>query len=167
VAERVGSVEEIGGCLINLGWAEYQRGQLADAIAHDRRAVEEFERIGHGSGRARGYANLADKLAQAGEFEEALSWSEKALELSRSIGHSITIADVYDTIAFIRLQNGDFPSAAARAEEAASLYLEIGAGPQAAKSLAIAADAWEQQGEEERARDARARARSLTPASVR
>ena len=64
LAERVGSAEEIGGCLINLGWAEYQRGELAVAIEHDRRAIEEFERIGHGSGRARGYANLADKLAR-------------------------------------------------------------------------------------------------------
>jgi tetratricopeptide (TPR) repeat protein len=161
VAERVGSAEEIGGCLINLGLTEYRRGELMAAIAHDRRAVEEFERIGHGSGRAQGYTNLADKLAQAGEFDEALRWCEKALDLSRSIGHSPTIPDVYDTIAFIRLQNGDFAAAAARAEEAASLYLEMGAALQAARTLEIAAEAWEKQGEDERARDVRLRARSL------
>jgi adenylate cyclase len=166
VAERVGSVEEIGGCLINLGIVDLQRGDIPEAIAHDRRAVEEFERIGHGSGRARGYTNLADKLAQGGEFEEALTWCEKALELSHSIGHSITIADVYDTMAFIRLQSGDFENAVARAEEAVSIYLEVGAAPQAAKALEIAAEAWEKQGEDERARDVRARARSLTPSSV-
>jgi predicted ATPase/class 3 adenylate cyclase len=166
VAERVGSVEEIGGCLINLGIVDLERGDISEAIAHDRRAVEEFERIGHGSGRARGYTNLADKLAHGGEFEEALTWCEKALELSHSIGHSITIADVYDTMAFIRLQSGDFESAVARAEEAVSIYLEVGAAPQAAKALEIAAEAWEKQGEEERARDTRARARNLTPSSV-
>jgi adenylate cyclase len=162
VAERVGSAEEIGGCLINLGLAEYQRGALADAIAHDRRAVEEFERIGHGSGRARGYSNLAYKLAQAGEFEEALAWCDKAIDLSRAIGHSMTIADVQDTVAFIRLKREDYAGAVAKAEEAASLFLDMGAAPQAAQSLEIAADALEQQGEEERARSVRERARSLT-----
>jgi class 3 adenylate cyclase/tetratricopeptide (TPR) repeat protein len=166
VAERVGSAEEIGGCLINLGLAEYERGQFVEAIGYDRRAIEEFERIGHGSGRARGYTNLADKLARSGEFDEALSWADKALDLSRSIGHSMTIADVYDTMAFIRLQSREFVDAAARAEEAASLYLEMGAAPRAAKSLEIAAAAWEKQGDEERARDARARARDLAPSSA-
>jgi hypothetical protein len=37
---------------------------------------------------------------------------------------------------------------------------------QAGKTLEIAASAWEKQGDEERARDTRARARSLTPSSV-
>jgi adenylate cyclase len=166
VAERVGSAEEIGGCLINLGFAEYRRGQLHQAIAHDRRAVEEFERIGHGSGRARAYTNLADKLAQAGDFDEALLWCSKALELSRSIGHSLTIADVYDTMGFIYLQRGEFANAAARAEQAVALYLEMGAAPQAATTLGLAAEAWEKDGDDERARDARARARSLTPSSA-
>jgi ATP/maltotriose-dependent transcriptional regulator MalT len=95
-----------------------------------------------------------------------MSWCEKALDLSRSIGHSITVADVYDTMAFIRLQRGDFADAAARAEEAVALYIEMGAAPQAARTLQIAATAWEQQGDDERARDARSRARSLTASSV-
>jgi adenylate cyclase len=165
VAQRVGSAEEIGGCLINLGWAEYQRGLLTEAIEYDRHAIEEFERIGHGSGRARGYANLADKLARSGEYEEALAWGEKALELSRSIGHSLTIPDVVDTMAYVALRKGELGEAAARAEEAAKLYLELGAAPQAAGSLEIAAEAWEKQGEQSRARDSRTRARHLAPIS--
>ena len=166
VAERVGSAEEIGGCLINLGWAEYQRGELALAIGHDRRAIEAFERIGHGSGRARGYTNLADKLARTGEYEEALTWCEMALELSNAIGHSLTVADVYETMAFIRLQSNDLADAISRAEESVSLYLEMGLGPQAAKALEIAAEAWEKQGEKDRARDARERAQSLLNSSA-
>ena len=163
LAERVGSAEEIGGCLINLGLVEYRRGDAAAAIGYDRRAVEEFERIGHGSGRARGYANLADKLALIGEYDESRGWAVKALDLSRAIGHSITIADVFDTMAYIGLQEGDYAKAASQGEEAATLYLGVGAGPQAAKSLEIAAEAWEKQGEVERARAARARARELVP----
>jgi tetratricopeptide (TPR) repeat protein len=43
LAERVGSAEEIGACLINLGLAEKEHGELAAAVACDRRAIEEFE----------------------------------------------------------------------------------------------------------------------------
>jgi adenylate cyclase len=161
VAERVGSADEIGGCLINLGRAESGRGAHVAAMGHDRRAIEEFERIGHGSGRAVGYANLADKLARVGNLDEALTWCDKALDLARSIGHPLSIADVYDTMAYIHLQRGDLADAAARSEEAASLYLEMGAAPQAANSLEMAADAWEKQGKGERARDNRSRARDL------
>jgi adenylate cyclase len=165
LAERVGSTEEIGGCLINLGWAEYQRGNIAEAIECDRRAIEEFDRIGHASGRTRAYTNIADKLAHSGELDEALAWCDKALELSRSIGHTLTIADVYDTIAYVTLQRGDFAAAAEKAEEAVSLYLEMGLAPQAAATLGIAAEAWDKAGAEERARDARSRARDLKAAA--
>jgi hypothetical protein len=64
-------------------------------------------------------------------------------------------------MAFIRLESGDFPGAAERAEEAASLYLEMGAAPKAARTLAIAAEAWEKDGQDERAREVRSRTRSL------
>nr|MBA3384196.1 tetratricopeptide repeat protein [Actinomycetota bacterium] len=81
---RVGSVEEIGGCLVNLGLAHMHRGALEDAIACDRRAIEEFERVRHGSGRATVYVNLAEKLMKAGELQEALAYCERALELASS-----------------------------------------------------------------------------------
>lgn len=151
--------------MINLGWAEYQRGNVSDAIDYDRRAIEEFERIGHGSGRTRAYTNIADKLAHSGELDEALAWCDKALELSHAIGHALTIPDVYDTVAYVRLQRGDFAAAAEKAEEAVSLYLEMGLAPQAAATLGIAADAWEKAGAKERARDARSRARDLKAAA--
>jgi adenylate cyclase len=162
LAERVGNAEEIGGCLINLGLVEYQRGAAAEAIELDRRAIEEFERIGHGSGRAQAYTNLADKLARTGDYEGALLWGEKALELAQAIGHSLTVADVYDTIALVRLRTGAHAEAAAKAEEAARLYLAMGAAPQAADSFGRAAEAWEQVGDEERADAVRERARELT-----
>lgn len=162
VAERVGNVEEIGGCLVNLGLVEQRRGALEEAIECDRRAIAEFERFGHASGRAQGYANLAWKLSDAGTYEEALEFCEKALDLAESLGLSITIADVYDTMASIDLGRGEAAAAGGRAEEAAALYLELGAAPQAADSLELAAKAWDQAGQNERARTSRARARGLT-----
>lgn len=161
LAERVGSAEEIGACLINLGLAEMERGELAEAIACDRRAIEEFERIGHGTGRAAGYANLAEKLALQEDYDEALEQCAKALELSRAIGNSVTVADALRTASRIRLEQGEFADAAAQAEEAAKLFGEMGITRWEAESLELAADALEQNGEGERADTLRAEARSL------
>jgi adenylate cyclase len=161
LAERVGSVEEVGGCLINIGVVEERREAFPEAIECDRRAIEEFERVGHASGRARGYANLAYHLMLAGEYDEAERWCRRTLEFSRAIGHSVTVADAIDTVAAIELRRGNFAEAAERAEEAAGLYLEMGSPPSASQSLELARSAWERAGEEVRARDIDARARSL------
>ena len=162
LAQRVGSAEEIGGCLMNLGIAELDRGQVAEAITCIRAAIDEFERIGHGSGRVGGYANLAFALAHAGDFDEAERMAEQAIELARSIGHALWVAEVVDTMAFIAFGRGALSEAALRAEEAAGLFLELGAVPKATQALEFAARAWEDAGEEERARDAAARARNAS-----
>jgi tetratricopeptide (TPR) repeat protein len=138
----------------------YERGRTADAIAYDRRALEEFERVGLDSGRALAYANLGHKLAESGVVEEALQWAERALQLAQSIGRLVTVADAIDTMASIALHEGRYLEAAESAERAAETYLEAGAAPQAAEALARAVMAWEQAGEAGRAREARAR--SLT-----
>jgi adenylate cyclase len=161
VASRIGSVEEIGGCLVNLALVAQRRGDLAEAIEFNRRAIAEFERFGHASGRAQGYANLAWTLSDAGDYDEALDYCERALDLARSLGLSLVVADVYDTMASVELGKGSPADAGRRAEEAAGLYLELGASPRAAGSLELAAKAWENAGEEERARSSRERARAL------
>src|SRR5207244_2790037 len=71
LAQRIGSIEDVGGCLVNLGMVEEERGDLEQGLACDRQAVEEFDRIGHGTGKAHAYCNLADKLSRAGRYEEA------------------------------------------------------------------------------------------------
>jgi adenylate cyclase len=161
LAERVGNVEEIGGCLINLGLAERARGAVDEAIACYHRAIEEFERIRHGSGRAIAYSNLAWALANKGDYEAAERYCRTAIDLARAIDNPLVGAETTDTLAFISLRRGSTEEAAARAEEAAQLFLELGAPPKAAQSLELAAEAWEGSGDPERARAARARARSL------
>ena len=161
LAERVGNVEEIGGCLINLGLAHLAQGSFAQAIACNERAIAEFERIGHGAGRAIGYSNLAWALANSGDYDEAERYCEQAIELARSIGHLLVAAETTDTMAFIRLRRGSAEDAGMRAEEAANLFLELGASPKAAQSLELAASAWEASGDEARARETRSRARAL------
>lgn len=161
LAEQTGTVEEIGNCLGNLAMVELERGALAEAVACNLRAVEEFERIGHGAGRAHIYANLAWTHFHAGDHDEALRYAEHAVETASAIGHPLAAADAVDTIARIALSEGRARDAVERAEEAAERYLDAGAAPQAATSLELAAEAWEQIGEEAQARASRERARSL------
>jgi adenylate cyclase len=161
LAERIGNVEEIGGCLINLGIVNMQRNRLNEATASLRRAIDEFERIGHASGRALGYATLAETLVHCGELDEALENCQKALDIASAIEHPLATADAVQTIALIRLRQGDFDEAVAKAEQAASLFLDVGAAPLASDALGIAAEAWAKAGERERAEETSARARSL------
>jgi tetratricopeptide (TPR) repeat protein len=161
LAERIGNVEEIGGCLLNLGIVNMHRELIAEATSSLRRAIEEFERVGHLGGRALGYATLAENLVHAGKLDEALENAHKALELARSIKHPLATADAIQAIAAIRLGQGQFDEAATRAEEAAAMFLDVDAAPLASDALAIAAEAWEKAGERERADETSARARSL------
>jgi class 3 adenylate cyclase/tetratricopeptide (TPR) repeat protein len=141
IAERVGDVEELGGCLVGLGLVELELGNIREAIELDRRAIEEFERIGHGSGRAAAYGNLAEKLLAGGELEQALHHGERALAIAADIGHTPTVADVQRTIARILLHEGRSQEAARRAEEAAALFHEMGAEEDASSAIALAEEA--------------------------
>ena len=147
--------------MINLGIVNMRRELLSEATTSLKRAIEEFERVGHGAGRALGYATLAETLVHAGELDEALVNAQKALELARAIKHPLATADAIQAIAAIRLGQGQFDEAAARAEEAAALFLDVDAAALASDALSIAAEAWEQTGERARADETSARARSL------
>jgi tetratricopeptide (TPR) repeat protein len=98
-------------------------------------------------------------LAHTGDYDEAEEAAEHAIEICHSIGHSLLIAEVTNTLAFIALRRGAFAQAGERAEEAAALFLDLGAAPRAQSALELATRAWEELGEEERARATRARAR--------
>jgi tetratricopeptide (TPR) repeat protein len=141
LAERVGSAEEIGGCLINLALAELALGNLDEAIALDLRAIEEFERIGHGAGRATAYGNLAEMYFQKREYEEAERRCEQALSVAMAIGHDLTIADIGCVRARISLRKGNFQDALDQARTAAALFLRMGAAPQAATARELVTEA--------------------------
>ena len=147
--------------LLNLGRVEPERGALAEAIECDRGAIAEFERIGHGSGRAAGYANLAEKLILADELDEAIEYCDRAGDPARAIGNSLVLADTLRTRALALVRRGSFAAAAAAAEASAALFGEIEVFAEAASALEVAADASDRAGEEERAQSFRDRARSL------
>jgi class 3 adenylate cyclase/tetratricopeptide (TPR) repeat protein len=165
LAERVGNVEEIGGCLLNLGVVEATRDAKEEALVCFRRAVSEYERTRHGSGRAIAYSNLAYMLTLCEQYDEALEYCRRALDVAEAIGHSRTIAETFDTMAAIAFAQGEYPDAARRAEEAATLHLELGANPSAAAALELAGKASEEAGDAVRADSRRERARTIVPTS--
>lgn len=141
LADRVGDVEELGACLINLGMVELRLGHLDEAIRCDRQAITEFERVNLLPGCANGYANLAEKLHHAGRYDEAAAYCRRALDLAVELDDRLRIADVIRTDATILLARGDAEKAATRAEEAAALFTEIQAEPDAADARSLAARA--------------------------
>jgi adenylate cyclase len=138
LADRVGHVEELGACLINLGMVELRLGRIEEAIDCDRRAITQFERVNLLPGCANGYANLAEKLYHAGRYEEAATECRRALDLAVELDDRLRIADVIRTEATILLARGDADQAATRAEEAAALFAAIEAEPDAADARGLA-----------------------------
>jgi tetratricopeptide (TPR) repeat protein len=120
---------------------EAQRGALEEAIACDRRAIEEFERVGHASGRAVAYANLGEKLLLAGRYEEAHDLCEQSIALADAIGNAYVLADATNTLAAVLAATGRFEDAAARADEAAHRFDEVGATADGERARAAAAHA--------------------------
>jgi class 3 adenylate cyclase/tetratricopeptide (TPR) repeat protein len=160
LAERTGRIEEIGGCLINLGLVELTRERIDDAISCNRRAIDELERIGHPA-RATAYANLAEALLARGDFDEVHEYCEQAIAVASQQHDSLTVADASLTAAIADLRAGRASEAGTRAEEAAAWFLEVDAKEWAAKALAVAVDAWSAAGDRSRAQAALANADEL------
>ncbi|MFN2545544.1 MAG: adenylate/guanylate cyclase domain-containing protein [Actinomycetota bacterium] len=165
VGRTVGVVEEIGGCLVNLGFVHCTMGDYDAAIECDLQAIEEFEPAGHEFGRATAYANLADHLVRSGRPEEARGRATTALEIAGAIGFTPTVADASLTLAKADLSLGDFEAAAEHAERGAGMFAEMGYEELAADGYEVAVTALEGLGDEERARALRDRARSSAPSS--
>ncbi len=143
-AERVGNVEEIGGCLINLGLVEFERQAFEPAIDYTRRAIVEFDRIGHVSGRTIAYANLAEFLMRAGQDDEALQWGERAAAMARNAGIELTLGDVLLVLTQLRLRRNEPAAAAQHAKEAISVLERIDAGPLLSRARELARAASDQ-----------------------
>jgi adenylate cyclase len=161
VAQRVGSVEEIGGSLINLGLVERDRGDLAVAIECDRRAIDELARVGHATMLTIAYGNLSEKLVRLGDLVEAEAKAVRTGELAASIGHGIMQAQSLETLAEIRLKQDRPAEAAELAEAAAAGFEAADATPLAAECLELAATALRAAGDAGRADALETRARSM------
>ena len=162
VAERVGKVEEVGACLINLGFVELHRGDLDEAIICDRRALAEFERVGIRTGLATASANLSEKLLFRGQVGEALSQAEHAIALATSTGQDFVLADALATLAEALDRSGQTDAAARRAEESGRLFEGMGVTTRAADAYRLAARLLDSTGQDAPAAALRTRAATIT-----
>ena len=160
LAERTGRIEEVCGCLVNLGLLEVRRGRYDSAITRYERAMVECERIGHAPGQALACSNLAEALLLAGDHDAALARAEEAISAGRLIGDGMTLADALLTAGIVRSRRGEFARAAPALQESAELFDLLGLCDRARDSRALAADSWTSADSPERARIARAQAGS-------
>ena len=101
LAERTGLVEEIGGCLVNLGLV---RGALQDHLAAAdcyARAEGVFAEVGHRAGQAVSTGNRAYELFMLGDVDGGRTMGERALALALDVGNHYTIADIHHTLGLI------------------------------------------------------------------
>ena len=160
LAERTGRIDEICGCLNNLGIVEARSGRYGSAITRYERVMVECERTGHATGRAMACSNLAEALLLAGDHDAALARAEEAISAERLIGDGTTLADALLTAGTVRLLRGEFARAASAIQESAELFELAGLYDRARDSRALAADAWTSAGSPECARMARTQAES-------
>ena len=71
IAERTGLVEEIGGCLVNLGLVDGAHGDHRAAVECYARAAVTFERTDNRAGVAVAWGNRAYELFMLGDTDEA------------------------------------------------------------------------------------------------
>ena len=160
-AERTGSVEEIGASLVNLGLLAVERRDWDEAITVTKRAIDEFERVGHIGGRLVATVNLSEALLEAGRLDDAEQRCREAMKLAGEADNPLLLADATRNLANVRLATGDPRAGAQLAETAGTAYIALGVVSDAVETLGVAARAWREAGDEERAAAAEATARSL------
>ena len=158
LADRIGDVEETGGCLINLALVEVARSRVESAIACDRRAARSFERVGHLPGVCVARANLAEHLLLAGELTAAAAEARAALELADRIDDGLTSADATMTLGAVELAAGRPVAGAELAAAAGRAFSELGAAPGAAQAFRLEQRAWSAAARPDAAEDAGRRA---------
>jgi tetratricopeptide (TPR) repeat protein len=139
LAHRTGTVEEVAGLQLNLGQLLVMQERYDDALPLQERAVAEFERLGHGSGRAIARGNLAENLLLLGRVDEALDMAEQACAFAGAIGHTGTLADAGLTAARALMALGRGAESQQRAAVAAGYFAEAGDDDGQHRALALAA----------------------------
>ena len=126
LAERVGSPEELGGCLINLGVVDLMRLELDAAAAANERAIQLFERAGHLNGRATAHVNLAETLLRMGDLDRSQEHALRGLRLAGMISATWTEGDAQRVMCQVHAQAGRLDEAAQAAERAVELFTQVG-----------------------------------------
>ena len=126
IAERTGNAEELGGCLINLGMAELERGHLPAAVECDERALALFRNSGHVNGQATAISNLAEKLLALDLVDEADAQCERGIAMAKETGALRIVADGYRTLAQIRMRQRRHEEAVTAAQASVELFVAVG-----------------------------------------
>lgn len=131
LAERIGLVEEIGGCLINLGMVKSALDDHHAAAACYARAAVTFERTDNRAGQATAYGNGALEQFILGQAGRASALADRAMRLAEEVGNHLIAADVHHTLGLIAESRSDLTGALVHAEAAIGEF-ELAAMPEAA-----------------------------------
>ena len=83
------------------------------------------QRVGHGSGRAICYCNLADMLLAQGDLEQARSWAVRSFEVAQRLGLQQQAAVAQLTLAEVELAADDPAACLALVDVAREVFVRL------------------------------------------
>ena len=107
-AEALGAVREIGACENERGLVLRHLGEVEEARACFRRAVEIWEELGEAEARVESLNNLAITHLERGELSEALPWQEAALSGWESQGRTDGVATALINLGNVYAELGSY-----------------------------------------------------------
>jgi class 3 adenylate cyclase/tetratricopeptide (TPR) repeat protein len=158
IARRVGSAEETGASLINLGQVLSEIGDTTAALAADHEALAAFTTVGLKAGIACAYCNIGEHLIVLGRWEEAREAAAAGLTVSEETNNPYWSTGAQIALSTAELALGNAGRAATLAEDAAERAVAAGYEARARAAFDVAARAHEQIGNAERAAEIRHRA---------
>ncbi len=110
----------------NLGIVHQRRGNLDEAEAMYRKALDLYEELGHKEGMARDYGNLGIVHQRRGNLDEAEALQRKALDLHKELGNKRGMANHYSSLGNVHHSRGNLDEAEALHRKALARYEELG-----------------------------------------
>jgi tetratricopeptide (TPR) repeat protein/TolB-like protein len=111
------------------------RGELDEAAAHYRQAIEDNRRIGNRGGVASGLNNLALVLKKKGDLDPARELYEEAEEIFRATDDRLGTANTLNNLGVLLVHRDRLAEAHRRFEDSRAIWDEIGEPSQLAYSL--------------------------------
>jgi diguanylate cyclase (GGDEF)-like protein len=133
-AERAGDREKLGEALILLGYLQYYRGEMNDALVNLQRGYEVARELGDVKGQRAALSNIAHVYAdpKVAQYDRAIEYYLQILAQAEKAGVATSVADTLFNLASTFERKGDFNAALEWYRRALAAEEQLGRGDDAA-----------------------------------
>lgn len=123
----------------DLGFLSMVAQEVEPLRAHEQRALELYEAVGHEEGAVRARQALVLAVFLAGDYETARELEGQNLEVFRRTGSTFQVADSMTLLSAVHWRLGDRPSSWARVSDALRFFVDVDSASGLARALGMAA----------------------------